>query len=68
MSAAKDLKALARELEREGWTRRQTRTGHVKLMPPGGGRPLVLSHTPSRPRAVARAKADLRRLRGGDRR
>ena len=68
MSAAKDLRALARQLQREGWQRRRTGKDHIALTPPGGGRPLVLSNTPSRSQAVTKAKADLTRLRGGGRR
>lgn len=68
MSAAKDLRALARELERQGWGRRRTGKDHIALTPPSGGRPLVLSHTPSRSQAVTKAKADLRHLQGGGRR
>lgn len=68
MSAAKDLRAFARELERQGWSRRQAKSGHVRLTPPGGGPSLVLSNTPSRSQAVTKAKADLKRLRGGSRR
>ena len=67
MSAAKDLRALARELERQGWGRRRTGKDHIALTPPSGGRPLVLSLTPSHPNAVRKAKADLRRLRRGGR-
>ena len=61
MSAGKDLRELARQLERQGW-RREHHRGHVKLWPPDGGRPLVLSVTPSRSKALLLAKADLRRL------
>ena len=68
MSAAKDLRAFARELQGQGWSRRQAKSGHVHLVPPGGGRPLILSVSPSRPNAVRRARADLRKLRGGSRR
>ncbi|MDA8301925.1 MAG: type II toxin-antitoxin system HicA family toxin [Actinomycetota bacterium] len=61
MSAAKDLRELARQLERQGW-RREHHRGHVKLWPPDGGRPLVLSNSPSNNQALDHALADLRRL------
>ncbi len=64
MSAGKDLRELARRLERQGWRREQRHGGHVKLWPPHGGRPLVLSNSPSRPKALLLAKRDVRRLTG----
>lgn len=53
MAAGKDLRELARQLERQGWRREQRPGGHIVLVPPHGGRPLVLSNSPSRPKAPA---------------
>jgi predicted RNA binding protein YcfA (HicA-like mRNA interferase family) len=62
MAAGKDLRELARQLERQGWHREQRRGGHIVLVPPNGGRPLVLSNSPRNDRALDHARADLRRL------
>ncbi len=62
MAAGKDLRELARQLERQGWRREQRPGGHIVLVPPHGGRPLVLSNSPRNDRALDHALADLRRL------
>ena len=67
-STGKDLQALARKLQRQGWTRRQAPGGHIVITPPNGGRPLILSNSPSRGKALLRAKADLRHIGKGGRR
>ena len=66
-STGKDLQALARKLQQQGWTRRIGGNGHIVMTPPNGGRPLVLSRSPSRGKALLRAKADLRRIGKGRR-
>ena len=57
----REVRELVRDLERHGWTVRQGGK-HLKLVPPGGGRPAAVSRTPSdRSRALQNQLADLRR-------
>ena len=56
----REVRDLVRDLERHGWTVKQGK--HVKLTPPGGGRPVCISGTPSdHARGMQNALADLRR-------
>ena len=57
----RDVRELVHDLERHGWTVREG-SKHLKLLPPGGGRPVSMSRTPSdRCRAQQNQLADLRR-------
>lgn len=56
-----DLKRLIRFARKEGWEVERTRGGHLAFKPPGGGRPIVTSNTPSDTRAVKNHIARLRK-------
>ena len=56
----RETRELIHDLQRHGWTVREGK--HLKLIPPGGGRGVSMSRTPSdRSRALQNQLADLRR-------
>ena len=57
----RETRELIHDLQRHGWTVRE-RGKHLKVLPPGGGRGVSMSRTPSdRSRALQNQLADLRR-------
>jgi hypothetical protein len=56
----KDLRRLAAEAQRQGWSVEKTGGGHLKWVAPSGARVYTAS-TPSDPRAFANVRAMLRR-------
>ncbi len=61
MAASKDVKALVKKAEQQGWTVTRTRGDHLKWLSPNGGTPYFSSKTPSDKRAIANMSQDLRR-------
>jgi len=61
MAASKDVKALMRRAEKQGWTVTRTRGCHLKWVSPVGGTPYFSSSTPSDKRAIANMTRDLER-------
>ncbi len=62
MSLKKDLHAVLREAENQGWRVELRRGGHYKLYPPGGrGIPITTGSTPSDRRALRNRIARMRR-------
>ena len=55
----REVRQLVRDLERHGWTVKQGK--HVKLTPPGGGRVVSISCTPSDKRAMQNILSDCRK-------
>jgi hypothetical protein len=52
VSLKKELRQILKEARRQGWRVELTRSGHYKLYPPGGERPLFTGSTPSSPSAI----------------
>lgn len=57
----KDVRALVREAERQGWMAVRLTSGHVQLLSPDGTTIVVLPGTPSSQRWRTRAIAQLRK-------
>lgn len=57
----KDLQALAKEAERQGWTVEIRPGGHLRWTPPDGQDFVVSSQSPSDPWAVRCVRRDLKK-------
>jgi len=57
-----DLKKILKSAERQGFTVRQTRNGHLQVLSADGKGMVTLSGTPSDHRALKNTLADLRRI------
>jgi hypothetical protein len=57
----RDLVALLRQLQAQGWTVEQTARGHYRCVPPLGGGKVVFVGGSGDRRAIHNARTDLRR-------
>lgn len=57
----RELRPLIAAAIEQGWDVAQTKRGHVRFRPPGGGRPVFASKTPSEYRSAMNTRAELRR-------
>ncbi len=55
------FRKLTKLAHEQGWTREVQGNGHIRFMPPNGGRPVVVSRSPSDRRAIKRVARDFRR-------
>jgi len=60
-SNRKDFQSLLRKLRKQGWRVGPTKGGHLYAVPPEGGQKVYFSFSPSDRRAIANARAFLRR-------
>ncbi len=58
----KEVKAIIREAERQGWRSRLMSNGHTRLYAPDGKTQITLPGTPSDHRALKNAISDMRRV------
>lgn len=61
MAATKDVKALIKKAEKQGWSVERTRGHHLRWTGPVDDRPYFSSATPSDKRAIMNITRDLRR-------
>lgn len=55
---------LVKAAKRQGWSHDAKRKGYPRLLPPGGGKPVILPRTPSDVKAVRNTIAFMRRKYG----
>lgn len=61
MASTKDVKALIKRAEKQGWTVSRTRADHLRWTSPTDPRPYFSSSTPSDKRAIINISKDLQR-------
>jgi hypothetical protein len=59
----KEVRQLLRELERQGWTWQQRKSGHIRCFDPKTGNVFFMAHTPAPgKRGLDNSRAQLRKL------
>lgn len=58
----KDMKQLCAVAEKQGFRVSHTRKGHVRFLPPNGGRIVIGASTPSDVRSMKNLRASLQRV------
>lgn len=61
MSQKREVDKIIRDYRRRGWQIERTGSGHWRFTPPGGGRFVIASNSPSNMIGVFNIRADLKR-------